>query len=415
MVHNCHHLVLDNKWHRATSMFTHPACRGLMPTATPGRADGKGLGRHADGVADSMVQGPPMRWLIEQGYLTDYRIICPPSDMQVLADPGASGDWSTQQLRQAAQKSHIVGDVVQHYLKWAPGKLGITFCTDVETAIETTAAFVEAGVRAETLTGKTLDHVRRDMLRRYRARELDQLVTVDIVSEGFDLPAIEVASLARPTQSLSLYMQQFGRALRPMEGKGRAIIIDHVSNTVRHGGPPDKPRVWTLDRRDRKAKAVSDAVPLRVCVECFQPYERIHKLCPHCGHYPEPQGRSSPQQVDGDLTELDAATLARMRGEVAAIDASAGVEQARLEARRVPPLGVMAGVKRHRARQEAQVALRESMAAWGGVQHAAGLSDSQMQRLFWHQYGMDTLSAQTLGAADAEALKIKIDGAVNGA
>ena len=403
-----HHLVRDNKWDRAIGMFAHPAVRGLMPTATPSRADGKGLGSHADGRADEMVEGPSMRWLIDNGYLTDYRIICPPSDLKVLADPGLSGDWSTAQLRDASKGSRIVGDVVQHYLKWARGKLGATFSTDVETAVETTAAYRAAGVRAETLTGKTNGDLRRDILRRFAARELDQLVTVDIISEGFDLPALECVSMARPTQSLALYMQQFGRTLRPMEGKDRAIIIDHAGNTLRHGGPPDVPRTWTLDRRDRKARVVDDAIPLRVCVMCFEPYKRIFRECPHCGHYPIPAVRSFPAQVDGDLQELSPEALARLRGEIAESDASDAEERARLEARRVPPLGIGAGVRRHRERAIAQQALRERMGEWGGAQHARGLSDSAMQRLFFHTYGIDTLTAQTLGHADAHALRERI-------
>jgi DNA repair protein RadD len=260
-----HHLVEDNKWHRAIEKFTHPGCRGLLPTATPKRADGKGLGRDQGGVADVMIQGPPMRWLIDQGYLTDYRIICPPSDLQILVDVSASGDWSSKQLREAAKRSHIVGDVVTQYLKWARGKLGITFATDVETAVEMTGAYRIAGVRAETLTGKTDDYARRHILRRFAAREIDQIVAVDIISEGFDLPAIEVASMARPTASLALYMQQFGRTLRPLEGKGKALIIDHAANVIRHQGPPDRPRVWSLER-SRNSNGPSDAIPFRVCV-----------------------------------------------------------------------------------------------------------------------------------------------------
>ena len=350
-----------------------------------------------------------MRWLIDQGYLTDYRIVCPPSDMQVLSDPGASGDWSPQQLREAARASHIVGDVVEQYTKRAMGRLGITFCTDVETAIETTQRFRESGVPAETLTGKTADHVRRDILRRYRTREILQLVTVDIVSEGFDLPAIEVASMARPTQSLALYMQQFGRALRPMAGKESALIIDHVSNVVRHQGPPDKPRVWTLDRRDKKASTkANDAIPYRVCVECVQPYERFHRQCPFCGHYPEPAGRSSPAQVEGDLAELDAETLARLRGAVAEVDQSREDFAAGMKARHAPPEWIGRHVKAHDERQAAQAMLRETLALWGGARRAEGLTVEQTQRLFWLRYDIDVLSAQALGTTDTWTLLERI-------
>ncbi len=403
-----HHLVEDNKWHTVISRYTHPACRGLLPTATPKRADGKGLGRHADGVADVMVQGPPMRWMINNGYLTDYRIICPPSDMQVLTAVSASGDWSTKALKEAAQRSHIVGDVVRSYVQYATGKLGITFSTDVDTASQMTAAYRLAGVRAETLTGNTDDTVRRTILRRFAAREIDQIVAVDIISEGFDLPAIEVASMARPTASLAVYMQQFGRTLRPLEGKGKALIIDHSANVVRHQGPPDKPRLWSLDRTGGKS-GPSDAIPIKVCPACIEPYERIYRACPHCGHYVEPAARGTPKAVDGDMFELDPAVLAKLRGEAAETDMTHVEKRDALIAARVPHVGVLGHLNRHDEKQEAQRELRGAMAGWGGRAKLEGWDDSQMQRGFWHLFGIDVYSAKALGPNDARALAARIN------
>lgn len=423
-----HHLVEDNKWHTAIGMFTHPACQGLLTTATPQRADGKGLGRHADGVADIMVQGPPMRWLIEDGWLTDYRVVCPESDMQLLeADIGASGDWSPTKLRAAAKASHIVGDVVASYQKWAAGKLGVTFCPDVETATEICAAYNAAGVPAGLLTGDTESGFRRHMLRQFKARQLLQIVAVDIISEGFDLPAMEVISLARKTASLAVYMQQFGRALRPMFAPGfdldtqagrlasiaasvkpKALVIDHVGNFVRHG-PPDRGREWTLDSRDRKS-APGLGIPMRVCLSCKQPFERTLSACKWCqAEIPEPTGRSSPEMVDGALAELDAETLARLRGEVAVVDMTAHEYGHRLAATGLHQIGIMANVKRHAAKQEAQATLRDMMARWGGPRHAAGHDDARIQREFWFTFGIDVLSAQALGASDAASLQQRIE------
>jgi DNA repair protein RadD len=400
-----HHLVRDNKWSKGVGLFTNPACKGLMPTATPERADGKGLGRHADGVADAMVHGPPMRWLIEQGFLTDYRIICVESDLQLLEqDISASGDWSPKVLKEASERSHIVGDVVATYLRWARGKLGITFATDVETAAAMTAAYRSNGVRAECLTGKTNDAIRRQMLKRFAARELDQIVAVDIVSEGFDLPAIEAVSFARPTNSLGLYMQQFGRALRPLPGKSEALILDHVGNVLRHL-PPDRPRAWSLNRRDKRAKSAADGIPMRVCVQCFQPFESIHRTCPFCGHYEPPATRSSPAAVEGDLAEMSPEVLAALRGE---IPASVEDERWRLQQSGLPSKFVMAQVKHHAERLDTLAALRDAMGVWGGQQRAAGLSDSAMQRLFYHRFGIDVLTAQTLKRAEAQTLLDRI-------
>lgn len=404
-----HHLVLDNKWHTAIARFTNAACRGLLPTATPKRADGKGLGRGQGGIADVMVEGPPERWLIDNGYLSDYRIVCPTSDLEVLADVGASGDWSTKALRDAAEKSHIVGDVVAKYLELARGTLGVTFSTDVKTAGEMTAAYRLAGVRAETLTGKTDDYLRRQILRRFAAREIDQIVAVDIISEGFDLPAIETISMARPTQSLALYCQQFGRALRVSPGKSKALIIDHVSNVVRHEGPPDTPRVWSLDRRGSRASSAGGGIPITICPACAEPYRRTKRACPHCGHYSPPAQRSGPAMVDGDMAELSPEVLEQLRKGREEADKSP--QQLRSELSLAGWSNAAGGgrVKAQEARLEAQVVLRSAMGWFGGLLHARGADDSEIQRTFFFRFGIDVMTAQTLGARDALALAEKIN------
>lgn len=411
-----HHVLRDNKWGAGMALF--PNARAFMPTATPNRADGKGLGRHADGVADCMVEAPPMRWLIEQGFLTDYRIVCVESDLRRImesAKPGASGDWSPQQGKAAAEKSRIVGDLVQNYLRFARGLLNIAFTTDTETAAKTTSAFRAAGVRAECLTGKTHDHLRRDILRKFAARQIDVIVAVDIVSEGFDLPAIECVQFGRPTESLGLYMQQFGRALRPMPGKGRALILDHVGNVMRHL-PPDRPRVWSLDRRDaaRKAAKADDAIPMRVCVACFEPYEAIYRDCPHCGHYPVPAARSGPKHVDGDLAEMDEATLKALRGQIEFANRTMDDERDRLSQTGLHHAGVMGGAANHANTLAARAGLRAVMAEWGGAWHARGETDSMIQRRFYHAFGgVDVGTALTLNRRDTEALTERIRNALS--
>ena len=417
------HLVLKNKWHKAIQIFTHPEVRGLGPTATPVRADGKGLGipqLDGDGVFHAMVEGPPMRWLIEQGFLADYDVVAATSDIKLLDEEvSASGDWSPTKMREASRKSHIVGDVVSTYRQWADGKLTMTFCTDVETAAEVAQAFRDAGVPAEMLTGETDDRLRAQILQRFERREILQLVSVDVVSEGFDCPAVEVAQLARPTQSLGLFRQQVGRALRPKKDGSKALIIDHVGNFLRHG-PPDRPVQWTLARRDKRSRSVSDAIPLRPCVcpgatcdtdhtkppavPCFHPYERFHTSCPYCGHVPVPAGRSSPEQVEGDLELLDPAVLDQLRGVVAEADRTVEEERMRLAATGLPDLYVRAQVKHVVARQDAQGRLRAAIAEWGVARLDEGLGHRERSKLFWLRYGIDPLSARALGRAEAETL-----------
>jgi ribosomal protein L32 len=352
-----------------------------------------------------MIVGPCGYDLIQRGHLADYRILRPPSDLDVSAVPiGTTGDYVQGQLRTAVRSSSIMGDIVEHYQRHAAGMQGITFVTDRDTGAEVADRYRAAGVPAEFISHKTTDGVRDSMIRRFRAGNLMQLVNIDLFGEGFDVPAVQVVSFGRPTESYAVYSQQFGRALRP---PGPALILDHVGNTLRHG-LPDMPRPWTLDRRERRSRAGSDVIPVRVCPQCESVYERIHRICPYCGHYPIPAIRSGPEHVDGDLEELDAATLDRMRAELAGVDATTGEERARLAAKRVPLVGQMAGVKRHVARQEAQAGLRDAIALWAGYQRHAGRADTESYRRFYHKFGVDVLTAQTLGAKEAAELEGRV-------
>jgi len=397
----CQHLLASNKWGKGVSLF--PNARGLGVTATPVRADGRGLGRGSDGLIDRMVLGPTMRELIDAGYLTDYRIFAPASDINLANVPvsDTTGDFSAPALRDAAKRSHVTGDIVENYMKIAPGKLGVTFCVSVELAGETAARYRAAGVPAEMVSANTPELERAAILRKFARRELLQLVNVDLFGEGFDLPAIEVVSMGRPTASYGLYVQQFGRACRPMENKDRAIIIDHVGNVLRHG-LPDAPRVWTLDRRERRARNKEELLqPVRVCPECTIVYEKFHLACPHCGHVPVPKSRAAPEHVDGDITELDPAVLARLRRE-SDVDAAPKVPYGANDAIR----GAI--MKRHRIWKESQRGLRETMALYGGWQKHLGRPQREAYKRFFVEFGVDVATAQGLPTSEATELNARI-------
>lgn len=434
VVDEAHHVLRSNKWGKVVSLFTAPGCRGLMPTATPFRPDGKGLGRHADGFADAMVEGPPMRWLIDEGYLCDYELYCPESDLVVIDEVSANGDWTPKQLREAAKKSHIVGDMVETYLKYGRGMTGVSFSTDIETATDLTQKFTDAGVRAALLTGDTDPDMRFRILAMLERREYEQIVAVDIISEGFDLPAVQYGALGRPSQSLPLYMQQFGRFLRPVFFPGQrpktrterlsqiaagpkpiARIVDHVGNTVRHLGTPDKPRVWTLDGRDKRARLENGLLAPRICLECFRDFERYLAACPYCGEpIPEPEGRGSPKQVAGDIILMDPEALAILRGQIIDVDMSAGDFGLQCIANNEPKIGIARRQRIFKANQEAQRKLRVAMGLYGGMREKRdGLDDREIQREFFARFGIDVVSAQKLEAKEAQELEQRLWTEVN--
>lgn len=460
VVDEAHHLLRANKWGRGLEHFTHPECHGLMLTATPGRPDRKGLGLHRpdcnggpcegcnDGLAEALVLGPPMRWLIEEGYLCDYDVACPPTDLIALEPPrGSDGDFTRDQRLEAERASHIVGDIPEHYLRLAPGKSGITFCGSVETAVDTVQAFRARGVPAELITGDTDPAVRDSIFEKAERGQIKQIVAVDVISEGVDIPALQVGSFGRLTGSHIVWLQQLGRLLRPDYAPGydletragrlaaiagsakpRALLIDHIGGFIHPAlGAPDKPRVWSLDRGEaRTAKETDpDDIPNKVCtntaandgIGCWFPYPRIYRKCPKCGYAPQPASRAAPEHVDGDLQLLDAETLAVLRGLAVPLDVTREQHDAQQLAKGARPEWLGRHWRSYKAASAAQTELRDAMDRWAGRLHAQGRADHEIQRAFWLGYGVDVLTAQGLDAREATALtarlQLAIDGSVN--
>jgi superfamily II DNA or RNA helicase len=134
--------------------------------------------------------------------------------------------------------------------------------------------------------------------------EIQVVTSCDLISEGTDIPAIGCAILLRPTMSLSLYIQQIGRALRPCSGKTEAIILDHVGNVKRHGHPLSEFE-WSLEGVKKKTKSENTEAVLKVkeCESCYRVFEATAECCPSCGWIPEKKERNL-EIVDGELQEL---------------------------------------------------------------------------------------------------------------
>lgn len=428
VIDEAHHVLRSNVWGRAVAMF--PNACGLGVSATIVRPDGNGLGRHAQGVFDKIVEGPAMRYLIEEGYLTDYVLACPETKIDMSEVPvTASGDFSQKKLAKAVHDSKIVGDVVTHYMRAGGDKLAVVFNTDVETATDMARQFQLENINAEVVSSKTPNQLRVQLIRSFRQGKLKVLSSVDIFSEGFDLPAIQVGHFGRPTESFVIFAQQFGRTLRPFYVKGmpletraqrlesiarsekpHAFVFDHVGNTIRHG-LPDAPRIWSLDARERKPrhKNDDDAIPLRICVKCTKPYERFRVVCPYCEHPVEPSSRSSPEFVDGDLYYLDAETLAKMRGEIAHVDSDSNGTAIRMQYAGASQVAINSMMKSHRERKDAQEALRFSITWWSGLQRKLGFTDREIYKRFYLIFNVDIMSAQALGKSDALTLAERIN------
>lgn len=274
----------------------YPEAKVLGLTATPWRLDGQGLGRWYG----EMILGPSTADLIDEGALSPYRLFAPATpDLTGVAT--TAGDFQRGALAKAMDKPQIVGDAIQHYRHLCPGKRAVVFAAGIENSRHIAAQFNAAGIHAEHVDGEMTTEARDAAVARFRSGQTLILSNAELFGEGFDVPAIEAAILLRPTKSLSLHLQQVGRALRPCEGKTEAIILDHAGNSLFHGLPDDE-REWSLDDREKRKRSSPSDVPIRQCTECFFVYRPAPK-CPQCGHAPAVQVREI-EQVEGTLTEF---------------------------------------------------------------------------------------------------------------
>lgn len=292
-VDECHHSKAS-QWDKILQWAGKSVIIGL--TATPCRLDGKPL----NDMYETMVQTISTKGLIKRGYLVPY-LYYAPSIINTDELVSANGDYTKKSLESASFNAKIIGDNIQQYIKIANGKRNVVFAISRKHGMDVCRRYVEAGIKAEFLDGEMSDKIRRETLDRFRSGETKVLVNVDLFGEGFDLPAIEVVSLLRPTQSTALYLQQVGRALRicPELGKQQAIILDHVNNFRTHGMPDDE-REWSLHKEYRpKRKSESTTVAVKRCPNCFFAHSPA-LVCPNCGYHYVADGKTI-KEVAGEL------------------------------------------------------------------------------------------------------------------
>ena len=353
VIDESHHCIAGSTWGKVIESWRieNPGLKVIGVTATPERLSGEGLGQ----VFDDMVMGPTTASLIDAGFLSPYKLFAPPVAQQ--ADLSGvhtkMGEFVRGEVAAAMDKPAIIGSAVSHYRKHCNGAPAVAFCASVVHAEHVAEQFRSEGFRAASIDGKMEKPTRRAIVRDFGAGQLNVMTSCDLVSEGFDVPGMVGAILLRPTQSLALYLQQVGRALRICGGKSHAVLLDHVGNSARHGLPDDE-REWSLDGRDKKAKADRDPddVAIKQCKACFAISRATATVCRECGK-PFVVVARKVEEKEGELEEVDPAVARAefMRSRAAADDLESLAQVGRLRGMKNPE-----GWARHvlQAREEKQ-------------------------------------------------------------
>lgn len=316
IVDEAHHAAASTTWGKVIATF--PDAHKLGVTATPIRLSGEGL---ADSF-DTLIQGPTTQELIDAGYLSRFRVFCP-STPDLTGVHRRMGEYAHKELELAVDRPSLTGNAVDHYLRHAKDRQAVAFCVSVQHAKHVAEQFMAAGISAQSIDGSLPDAWRRGIVQDFREGRLKILTSCDLISEGFDVPNISAGISLRPTMSLGLWLQQFGRCLRTAPGKTDTVFLDHAGNALRHGLPTDD-RCWSLE--GTRGKRNTERIPsVRICKKCFAANKATASACASCGHPFEAKPREVSKK-EGELKELTpeaSAALAerRKQGQVQSLQA----------------------------------------------------------------------------------------------
>lgn len=297
VVDECHFTAASKQFHALLKEQAGVPIVGL--SATP---FSKGLGK----IFETVVVGSTIPRLIDQGFLCDLDVYAPDTpDLKGVRI--VAGDYEESSLGQAMDKPKLIGGIVEHWLKLGNGKQTVVFGVNVGHSQHICAEFNKAGIKAAHIDGYMNDAQRKKILKEFDAGKHTVLCNCSLLSEGWDSPPTEVMILARPTRSLTRFIQMVGRVLRISPNKERALMLDHSGSTLRLGFPTDelplelddgKPK---KEAKKREGEAKEEALP-KLCPVCkFLKKPKVHK-CPACGF--EPVAIKRVETGAGDLKLL---------------------------------------------------------------------------------------------------------------
>ena len=222
-----------------------PEAKFLGLTATPCRLNGTGF----TDLFDTLLESYSIQEFIDREWLSDFEYVSvTPENWMVeriagLKKRGADGDYQMKEMATVMDSQESIAHLYQSYLKFTRGKKGIVYAISREHAQHISDYYVNHGVKCCWIEAMTPAEERQRLVDAYRQGEIDVIVNVDIFSEGFDCPEVEFIQLARPTLSLTKYLQQVGRGMRPVPFKDYVTILDQVGLYQTFGLPTEE-RDW---------------------------------------------------------------------------------------------------------------------------------------------------------------------------
>jgi DNA repair protein RadD len=254
-----------------------PDLRVAGLTATPFRLDSGHLCEGDGHLFDAVVFEYTIAEGIRDDWLSPLSSKATAKTIDVTGVGKRGGEYIAEQLEAAAIRDNAVElacDEIATYR--GKRRAWLIYCVGVVHAGMVRDALRARGVDAEMVLGETPDAERTRIIEDFRAGRLTALVSVMVLSYGFNVPHVDLIAMLRPTCSAGLYIQQVGRGTRKVDGKESCTVLDFAGN-VRRFGPVDNVRIKTKSGREGEA-------PTKVCPECNEILPLAATECSCCGH-----------------------------------------------------------------------------------------------------------------------------------
>ena len=250
---------------------------------------------------DSVVQPIMPYEARDLGFLVPDKVYCP-HVMDTSAVKITAGDFDKKQLASVVTNSAVVGNIVEDWKEFGGNRPTVCFATSIEHSLQLKHAFNEAGIPAIHCDAKSSDDERKKARLNLESGKVKVLCNVDIFSTGWDCPIVSCIILARPTWSLSWYIQAVGRGVRSFPGKSDCIVLDNAGNVFRHG-THFKVREISLEKPNKRVSRAYDT-KVTTCKKCYFVYDPTEfDACPDCGLIRDKKNKVN--EIDGKLVEYE--------------------------------------------------------------------------------------------------------------
>ena len=252
-------------------------------TATPNRGDGKGL----RSVFNNCAHQIELATLIREGFLVR------PKSFVIDLGVGEQLDNVTKRGKEydmeevaAIMDRQVINDrIVSEWTEKASGRKTVVFCSTVSHAEHVCDSFINSGVKANFVTGETDKDERAQMLHDLEFGDLQVIVNVAVLTEGFDAPPVSCIVLTRPCSQKGTMVQMIGRGLRildpelyPNVVKTDCIVMDFGTSIITHGGLDETANL------DGAHKTEGGEAPTKICPDCGSEVSANTRICPICEH-----------------------------------------------------------------------------------------------------------------------------------